>query len=253
LVILGAGFVSAQNINFNQAFKPFWDFIKYIFVDIQRNASLKVAVFKFVLFLISGSLFLIIVRKLPFLKDADDTAKKRADMLAWFLALGGVFALPTPTVEFMLNEFGMFIAVILGVALPVLLFFQMSNQNPVWRGVGMIVGGIALMIFSIWFGSFLTFAGLIAVIIGVIMLVGGLTHVLPAEAGGGGHAPAGGGGGGHAPGPAAPAGGHQPGPAAPAANDNRVNDILNRMQQLSVEEFAELNQLLQQRYSQRGP
>lgn len=250
LVILLAFNAAAQSVNLNQAMKPFWDLIKYLFITLPSN-SFKLAYFKFILFLICGTAYLIIVRKLPFMHDADESAKKRGDILAWLLALASVVFIPDKAVQFMLKEWGMFATIFLGVALPVLIFLAFANKDTKARGIAMIVGGALLLIFGglltgVPGAGWMVVAAFISMIIGGILLLGANNGWFPtAGAGGDPHAPHG---------PAAPADPHAPAaPAgAPGGGQNRVENILREMSGLTPEEFVELNQQLQQRAQQRG-
>jgi len=181
-VILYATFASAQ-VNINQAMKPFWDLIKYFFVTLPGDRTFKYAYFKFLLFLILGAALLILMRNAPFLQKADDTAKKRGDLLAWFFALAGVVAIPQKALEFMFNEFGMFSTILLGVALPTLLFIAFANNDTKARGWAMLIGGVLLGVFGGMFAKgtpgagWLVIAGVISGIIGIIMIAGASTRL----------------------------------------------------------------------------
>jgi hypothetical protein len=243
LVILAAGAVSAQ-VNMNNAMKPFWDLIKYLFITLPGTTSLKYAYFKFILFLISGCAFMILMRNAPFLKEADETAKKRGDLLAWFFALAGVVSIPQKALEFMFKEFGMFTTILLGVALPTLLFIAFANKDGKARGIITAVGGALILVFGFIFTEpWLITAGVIAIVVGLVIFFGtaNLGWFPTSGAEHGDHAPAA-----HAPGAhdaAAPPGAHAP--AAPA-NTPATNPVIAMFQQADPQTQAQFLQWIQE-------
>ncbi len=147
--LLSTTFVSAQA--FRDSFGPFWDLIDYLFNYLPSNSSTQGAYFKFLLWIMFFSLYVVLVRKLDIFKRAEQ--RKQGNIVAMILSLMTVLLMPNTILVAIFTSYSYLGALVLTFVLPITIIFYTRNMDYRVRAGSQILGGFFLVAFTPTFWS----------------------------------------------------------------------------------------------------
>ncbi len=177
--------VSVNALNFVQSFQPFWNLINYL-LNVLPSGATKFVFYKFLIWMIMAVLLMILIPKLPFIKEGDETAKKNGKVLAWVLALMMSLAIPNIILDLIFTQYAFFGAFFLMAIVPALIFAATDKAGTRLRGFAFFVAGLTILLFTTFAqqAGWITFtqtmidwlmiAGGIMMIVGAVMIIGGM-------------------------------------------------------------------------------